>query len=82
MGATLHVELETLSDDDLNELWVIAGQGEDRASYLAVWEEVRRRAELPAETIHEVPAWLARLLPRAMWHQKPTKPEGEGGGTT
>ncbi len=79
MGAILQVDLETISDDDLNQLWVMTGLGPDRAAYLAVWAEVKRRAELPAETIHELPALLAKVLPRAMWHQKPRDTGGGGG---
>ncbi len=78
MGAIQLADLTVLADDDLYSLFAIADQVNDKPLATACDQEITRRAGQHSPTVtHEVPAGLAKWLPRAFWHQKP---EGEGRG--
>lgn len=80
MGACWSASLKLLSDDQLYSLLAEADEAGDDQLFDSLWMEVQSRCQYPPETVHQVPLWLARLLPRAVWHQKPTKTSGGGEG--
>ena len=77
MGAIQLEGLELLADDELYTRFALADDNHEGEVARAAMIEILRRAELPVNTVHNVPKSLARWLPRVFWHQRP---EGEGRG--
>lgn len=77
MGARDEVDYSGRSIEELCQLWDLAQRQQSQLLTDELVTEFSRRSGQPAETMHEVPAWL-RWLPRLFWHQKPAKVSGGG----
>lgn len=70
--------LQNFTFDQLCEVFALHDELGHSDQAAAVLAELRRRSDVPAQAVHDVPKGLEELIPSSLWHQKPV---GEGSST-